>query len=157
MRKAIIVLVGVILAGCQCRRCEAQTPKPVWVADLTVNASEQAEFRELVYDLANQDLGTLVTLLYQVATGATLDTTPDAINTAQHNRWFNPTDKGSFMAQAHLALIRKAVRSKGRVHLRPQVLAAGIQFADSWVTNAEKKQKYLLDLARLGSEESVDY
>ncbi|MCG3198558.1 MAG: hypothetical protein GHCLOJNM_03061 [bacterium] len=163
MRQFTVILTALFLLGCQCRQCHGQTPQPtatpIWVADLTVTVTEQAEFQRTVIDLWEADREAFLRLLYATVTGGALgDATPEMINTAQHNRWFNPVDSGSFLSRAHMGIIRSGVRSKGRLVLRSHVLAMGIRYADAWVPNGTRRQKFLLDIARLGSlEEQIEY
>ena len=153
MKKVIVVtVVLVLLMGCYCKRCYGQSLS-LWNNDNVIDATEAAEFRQVFYDICNQDLETAADILFRVATGHGIPsgTATVTINSAQLNRWFNTDDTTSFIDRAYWNTGRIAVQRKRPP--RAIVVESCNSQAASKIPNATKRQRFFNRLDYLTSTE----
>lgn len=143
MRYILAILLAVLLIGCtQCKRCQGESLD--FGNDLVLNATESANFKQLLLGHANRDLDGFVNLLFLVATGSSIPTgnSTITINTAQWNRWLNKGDKGSFASKSIFNQINNSVKMK-----EPMLSSAYIADATSQATlhiaNQAKRTRFL--------------
>lgn len=143
-RAAIIILLGLVLGGCWCKRCYGQASP--WVNDTVITATEAAEFRKVCEDMLNYDPAGLIDILFQVATNANIPTGTQTvnINTAQLNRWFNTADQGSFVSRACWRVGQVCIER--RIPPRGEVDTAIRALAPLKISNQAKRERFLSKL-----------
>lgn len=146
-RLVITLLVGLVLLGCYCKRCQGQS------ADLVIDATEAAEFRQTVLDIANEDPAALADILFVVATGNKLPSATQTVtvNQAQANRWFALADTGSFANRAwwKLGLISVDRRKTVRAFVYDKVSGLAV----TKISNEAKRNRFLTQLQAIHQPE----
>lgn len=140
----IIFAALLLLGGCYCRHCahgETVAAYPV-NDDLVVDATEYAEFRRTVLEAANNNLDSLPEILFRIATNAEIPagTVTVAINNAQLNRWFSPTNKGSFLNRIYWSVAQSMLK-KRRIAEDPTVERA-LELAPIIIKDATKRARF---------------
>lgn len=143
MKRAIMLIILILLAGCAatCPRCAHG--QSVWANDLVITATEAREFKQTVEDLLNHAADTVAETLFQVATGSNIPTGTHTVTltTAQLNRWFSTADLGSFVSRVYWELGNRSV--KLRLPFRAEVLDYAAEQAPSRINNETKRQRFL--------------
>lgn len=164
MRKLTIVILGVILVGCYCRRCHGQAVNvdagvnvekilsatsvaSLVNTDTTLSATESYVWQYVCGHHLRLNPGDEPLLdLHKTAFGATGATT---INTAQYNRWLNPSDKGSFLGLSAWKLTLRSMRTGEKFH--PLIYSIAESLAPTAIKDTAKLKRYTDNLTRLQS------
>lgn len=147
-RILIIVMLGMVLSGCYCRRCSGSE---VWTNDLVIDATEAKEFRATVEDLWNRDASAVADMMFQIATGADIPTGTETvtINEAQLNRWFNTTKPASCISRIYWHLGKLALNH--HTLLRDQVMTEAAKQASLRIESPTREARFITRLENLSA------